>query len=229
VLRASPFCIDTDFIIQSDFNTGELTTCVNKNATIVDFQRITISIGELAYLVTMKSVSALAIVGRICLLILQTLQALADSLKQARSSISAAKITWDPIPRFGEQKSSNALVQDYLWPVSITCTHFRFGILMLNVQALSAFFRPGDIIIGETVTSAFGLRDSRLPSGVVMFDQTVFGSVGYATGAIVGVAQAIKESGAKWKRPVLVTGEGSMHLTIQAIGDILRFDLKPVM
>lgn len=41
--------------------------------------------------------------------------------------------------------------------------------------------------------------------------------------------QAIKESGAKWKRPVLVTDEGSMHLMIQAIGDILRFDLKPIM
>jgi pyruvate decarboxylase len=45
----------------------------------------------------------------------------------------------------------------------------------------------------------------------------------------VGVGQAIAESQGKWKRPVLVTGEGSMHLTIQALADMLRWDLKPVM
>lgn len=100
---------------------------------------------------------------------------------------------------------------------------------MLCIQVLSSFFKPGDIVIGETGTSAFGLCDSRLPAQVMMFNQTVFGSIGYATGAIVGVAQAIKESGGKWKRPVLVTGEGSMHLTIQAIGDMLRYDLKPIV
>jgi pyruvate decarboxylase len=63
----------------------------------------------------------------------------------------------------------------------------------------------------------------------MMFNQTVYGSIGYATGAIVGVGQAITESEGKWKRPILVTGEGSMHLTIQAIGDMLRWDLKPIM
>jgi pyruvate decarboxylase len=63
----------------------------------------------------------------------------------------------------------------------------------------------------------------------MMFNQTVYGSIGYATGAIVGVGQAITESEGKWKRPILVTGEGSMHLTIQAIGDMLRWNLKPIM
>ncbi|KAF5971487.1 putative PDC1-pyruvate decarboxylase, isozyme 1 [Fusarium bulbicola] len=96
-------------------------------------------------------------------------------------------------------------------------------------HALSSFFRPGDVIIGETGTSAFGLCDTKLPSGVMMFNQTVYGSIGYATGAIVGVGQAIKESQGKWKRPVLVTGEGSMHLTIQALADMLRWVLKPVI
>ena len=63
----------------------------------------------------------------------------------------------------------------------------------------------------------------------MMFNQTVYGSIGYATGSIVGVGQAIKESGGKWKRPVLVTGEGSMHLTVQAIADMLRWNLNPIM
>ncbi|RBQ79953.1 hypothetical protein FVER14953_21105 [Fusarium verticillioides] len=63
----------------------------------------------------------------------------------------------------------------------------------------------------------------------MMFSQTVYGSIEYATGAIVGVGQAIKESGVKWKRPVLITGEGSMHLTIQTLADMLRWDLKPII
>jgi pyruvate decarboxylase len=98
-----------------------------------------------------------------------------------------------------------------------------------NWQSLGSFLRPGDIVIGETGTSAFGLCDSKLPKGVMMFNQTVYGSIGYATGSIVGVGQAIKESAGQWKRPILVTGEGSMHLTVQAIADMLRWDLKPIM
>ncbi|RBR13624.1 hypothetical protein FVER53590_08589 [Fusarium verticillioides] len=80
-----------------------------------------------------------------------------------------------------------------------------------------------------SVSVAFGLCDTKLPSGVMMFSQTVYGSIEYATGAIVGVGQAIKESGVKWKRPVLITGEGSMHLTIQTLADMLRWDLKPII
>ncbi|EGU83629.1 hypothetical protein FOXB_05877 [Fusarium oxysporum f. sp. conglutinans Fo5176] len=146
----------------SDFNTGEFTTVVNKNAIVIDLQRFAVSIGKIQYPVSMKHAS--------------------DDLKQ-----------------------------DFLW------------------GKLSSFFRPGDVIIGETGTSAFGLCDTKLPSGVMMFNQTVYGSIGYATGAIVGVGQAIKESEGKWKRPVLVTGEGSMHLTIQALADMLRWDLKPII
>lgn len=41
----------------SDFNTGEFTTVVNKNATIVDLQRFTVSIGKIQYAVSMKHVS----------------------------------------------------------------------------------------------------------------------------------------------------------------------------
>lgn len=85
------------------------------------------------------------------------------------------------------------------------------------------------MIIGETGTSDFGLCDTKLPGGVMMFNQTVYGSIGYATGAIVGVGQAIKESEGKWKRPIIVTEEGFIHLTIQALADMLRWNLKPIM
>ncbi|KAF9774469.1 hypothetical protein IL306_007547 [Fusarium sp. DS 682] len=178
----------------SDFNTGEFTTVVNKEATVIDLQRFAIWIGKTQYTVSMK----------------RALQSLIDSLRSSPISKASQQVTWDPYPKFSFQ-ASDELKQDYLW------------------GALSSFFRPGDVIIGETGTSAFGLCDTKLPSGVMMFNQTVYGSIGYATGAIVGVGQAIKESEGKWKRPILVTGEGSMHLTIQALADMLRWELKPII
>jgi pyruvate decarboxylase len=63
---------------------------------------------------------------------------------------------------------------------------------------------------------------------VFQFNQTVYGSIGYATGSAVGTFQAIKETG-KYKRNVLITGEGSLQLTVQAFADLLRHDLKPIM
>ncbi|KAK2674427.1 Thiamine pyrophosphate enzyme, C-terminal TPP-binding [Fusarium oxysporum f. sp. vasinfectum] len=178
----------------SDFNTGEFTTVVNKDAIVIDLQRFAVSIGKIQYPVSMKHI----------------LQRLVNSLRSNPISMASRHITWDPYPKFNFQASDD-LKQDFLW------------------GKLSSFFRPGDVIIGETGTSAFGLCDTKLPSGVMVFNQTVYGSIGYATGAIVGVGQAIKESEGKWKRPVLVTGEGSMHLTIQALADMLRWDLKPII
>ncbi|RGP59216.1 putative pdc1-pyruvate decarboxylase, isozyme 1 [Fusarium sporotrichioides] len=138
------------------------------------------------------------------------LQALIKSLQSSPITKQVQKVTWDTYPKFDFQ-SHDSLKQDFLW------------------GALGSFFKHGDVIIGETGTSAFGLCDTELPSGVMMFNQTVFGSIGYATGAIVGVGQAIAEGKARWKRPILVTGEGSMHLTVQALADMLRWDLKPII
>jgi pyruvate decarboxylase len=93
---------------------------------------------------------------------------------------------------------------------------------------MSSFFRPGDLIIGETGTSAFGLGASKIPKGAFMFNQTIFGSIGYATGAAVGAFLAAQQTG-KFKRGILVTGEGSFHLTVQACADLLRYNVKPIM
>ncbi|KAF2811336.1 DHS-like NAD/FAD-binding domain-containing protein [Mytilinidion resinicola] len=138
------------------------------------------------------------------------LGSLIKELRQKSVSKSPRNVTWNPFP-VKTFSDSVELKQEFLWP------------------SLGSFFRPGDIVIGETGTSAFGLCDSKLPKGVMMFNQTVYGSIGYATGSIVGVGQSIKESGGKWKRPILVTGEGSMHLTVQAIADMLRWDLRPII
>jgi len=61
-----------------------------------------------------------------------------------------------------------------------------------------------------------------------MYNQTVFGSIGYATGAAVGSFVAGKESGSV-KRGILVTGEGSLQLTVQAFSDLLRHEVNPTV
>lgn len=61
-----------------------------------------------------------------------------------------------------------------------------------------------------------------------MYNQTVFGSIGYAGPSSLGAFQAAKESG-KLKRGVLITGEGSLQLTPMCFADMLRLNLKPIV
>ena len=138
---------------------------------------------------------------------------------------AAADVRLDPYPL--KVAATGPLTQDFLWEVNFAAPpHAQVD--LTHSQALGGFFQPGDLIIGETGTSAFGLAGSRLPKDTFMFNQTIYGSIGYATGAAVGALQAMKEN-AKYERGILVTGEGSLHLTVQAFADLLRFELKPIM
>jgi len=56
----------------------------------------------------------------------------------------------------------------------------------------------------------------------------VFGSTGYATGAALGAPKAIREF-ETYKRLILVTGEGSLHLTVQTFADFLKLELNPIV
>jgi pyruvate decarboxylase len=84
----------------------------------------------------------------------------------------------------------------------------------------SRFLRTDDLIIVETGTPANGFATTQLPGPVTVWTQEVFGSIGYATGAIVGAAVAHKERGGK--RCILITGEGSLQMTVQALSELLR-------
>jgi hypothetical protein len=69
-----------------------------------------------------------------------------------------------------------------------------------------------------------------------MYNQTVYGSIGYATGAALGAFKALREKKKKTgnkhhhnNRCILVTGEGSLHLTVQAFADLLKLSLNPIV
>lgn len=78
------------------------------------------------------------------------------------------------------------------------------------------------------VKKAFGASASRIPKGCLMYNQTIFGSIGYAGGSAVGAFQAGKESG-RMKRGILITGEGSLQLTPMCFADMLKLDHKPIV
>lgn len=105
---------------------------------------------------------------------------------------------------------SNKIEQDWLW------------------TRLSSYLRPGDLVITETGTAQVGITATRFPSGCHGWTQSVYGSIGYAAGASAGAAIAAKEVGT-YKRLVLVTGEGSLQLTVQAFSMLNRYGIVPVV
>ena len=106
-------------------------------------------------------------------------------------------------------KPTGTATQDWLWP------------------RLGKFLRENDLVVIETGTSQAGFNSVPLPSHITTWTQQVFGSIGYATGAMVGGSVANKERGGS--RSILVTGEGSLQLTVQAFADLLRHGTNPIM
>jgi len=63
-----------------------------------------------------------------------------------------------------------------------------------------------------------------MPKAATFHNQTLWGSIGWATPAAFGAAVAAPD-----KRIVLVTGDGSHQLTAQEIGQFGRLALKPIV
>jgi len=93
---------------------------------------------------------------------------------------------------------------------------------------MSSFLRPGDLVVTETGTSQLGFAVTRLPTGAHLWTQAVYGSIGYASGAAAGAAVAAKEMGT-FKRMILITGEGSLQLTVQSFSILARHGIVPIV
>jgi indolepyruvate decarboxylase len=86
------------------------------------------------------------------------------------------------------------------------------------------FLKPNDILMADTGTASMGMGFARMPTGATFYNQTLWGSIGWATPASFGAAIA-----APHRRTVLITGEGAHQLTVQEICQFGRFGLKPVI
>jgi len=86
------------------------------------------------------------------------------------------------------------------------------------------FLKPFDQIVIETGSSTSGIVPLPLPDGAEVHSQTLWGSIGWATAATLGIALADRS-----RRTVLFTGEGSHQLTAADVGTMGRNGLKPVI
>ena len=98
---------------------------------------------------------------------------------------------------------------------------------------LAEWMQPHDVVFGETGTAAFGIPDSTFPSDLQWITQTYYGSIGYATPAALGAEVALTDlastEGKPRGRTLLMTGDGSMMLTVQEIGNMVKQKLQPII
>ena len=89
---------------------------------------------------------------------------------------------------------------------------------------LERFLKPKDVLISETGTCMLHLAKIRMPEGAQYISQSLWGSIGYATPATLGVTM-----GHTAGRTILVTGDGSHQLTLNDIAVMGRYGIKPII
>jgi len=91
-------------------------------------------------------------------------------------------------------------------------------------QAMQRFLLPGDIILADQGTAAFGAAALRLPPGAQLLVQPLWGSIGYTLPATFGAQTAQPD-----RRVILIIGDGSAQLTIQELGSMQRDGQQPII
>jgi indolepyruvate decarboxylase len=90
-------------------------------------------------------------------------------------------------------------------------------------KAIQKFLRPGDVIVVEDGASSAGMGRLTLPeASTYITGAFVWCSIGYATPALLGAILA-----SPGRRHILLTGEGSLQMTVQELSTVMRHDLKP--
>ncbi|OZU31408.1 alpha-keto acid decarboxylase family protein [Salmonella enterica] len=91
-------------------------------------------------------------------------------------------------------------------------------------QTLQQYLKPGDILLVDQGTAAFGAAALSLPDGAEVVVQPLWGSIGYSLPAAFGAQTACPDL-----RVILIIGDGAAQLTIQEMGSMLRDGQAPVI
>ncbi|EEJ2564042.1 indolepyruvate decarboxylase [Salmonella enterica subsp. enterica] len=91
-------------------------------------------------------------------------------------------------------------------------------------QTLQQYLKPGDILLVDQGTAAFGAAALSLPDGAEVVVQPLWGSIGYSLPAEFGAQTACPD-----RRVILIIGDGAAQLTIQEMGSMLRDGQAPVI
>jgi len=130
---------------------------------------------------------------------------LLQSIIDSSSGMLASKQPARPPKHLAFVPSDDPLTQDAYW------------------KAIQNFLRPGDVIVVEDGTSSAGFGRLTLPDdSTYITGAYVWCSIGYATPALLGAILA-----SPGRRHLLLTGEGSLQMTVQEISTVMRHDLKP--
>ncbi|RSL68610.1 hypothetical protein CEP54_002640 [Fusarium duplospermum] len=121
----------------------------------------------------------------------------------------------DTLAQIPTDPSNKPLTQEGLWP------------------ALANYIQPGDIVLGETGTAGYGVREMALPQHVRVFTPVTWLSIGYMLPGAQGAALAQKEllesgeyfGGLLSAKTVLFIGDGSSQMTVQEMSSIVRHNL----
>jgi pyruvate decarboxylase len=109
---------------------------------------------------------------------------------------------------------------------------------------IGEFLRPGDVLLAESGTAQFGMPDATFPENITYITQQFFSSIGYSVGACLGAGLALREKkeGSQVEymqdtgshnmgqgRLILLVGDGSLQMTVQEIGTMIKAGLTPIM
>lgn len=89
---------------------------------------------------------------------------------------------------------------------------------------MSGVLEKDVIVIAETGTSMFGASEMLLPDGATFISQTLWASIGYTVGALLGACMAAPN-----RQIILFVGDGSFQLTGQELSTIERHGLSPTI
>lgn len=95
-------------------------------------------------------------------------------------------------------------------------------------NVFNRFLRKGDCVIAEVGSSQFGTLGMTLPAESEYYTQLFYSCIGFTVGATLGTLVARKEL-AKSGRVILFVGDGSLQMTVQEIGTMIRFGFKPII
>lgn len=185
--------------LPSDTNSGGFTRQLTKNAAYVNTHDVVINGWKASSKVPLKAV-------------IKSLNMLASSAKIPKVANPKDSLPERPLE---DDIDSKLITQSWIW------------------HRMAEWMQPHDVVFGETGTAAFGLPDAQFPADTTWITQTYYGSIGYCTPAALGADFALADLAATQGKPrgrtLLVTGDGSMMLTVQEIGNMVKQKLQPII
>ncbi|MBW4628628.1 MAG: hypothetical protein KME49_24710 [Brasilonema octagenarum HA4186-MV1] len=92
-------------------------------------------------------------------------------------------------------------------------------------EQVQSILTSDSALLVETGDSWFNGQKITLPDGCLYEFQMQYGSIGWATGALLGYALALNQQ----KRVIALIGDGSFQLTAQEVSTMIRYGLNPII